>query len=154
MIKVKFIVVILSLLTFSCEKQKKFPYSSGLNEYLSIAYNEDLTRIEKETLVFLYLEYCKSCITDALNLLTNLEDNKLSVKLYLIGKEDFYPENLTLIQDLKNRFPYKTDPNTLHYSYATGINEPLVVGVEEGEIVDFIHINKDTILLSTEMLSK
>jgi len=140
-LKRNLLLVLVISIVFSCSKESDFPYSKGINLYLNETFNLDIEDHNNETLVFLYLEYCRSCITDALVLIDTMSVVSKEVKLFFIGDENAYPENQIRIQSLKRKYNFEMDPNSNHYSFSSGINEPLILKVGTGYIVDFAYIN-------------
>jgi hypothetical protein len=149
----KTLLIVVLLLQFSCRDKVDFEYSTGLNSYLNEVFNFELRDIEVEVSVFLYLEYCKSCVTDALTLMDTMEVGRKDIKLYFIGDESVYPENQGMISSLKRTYEYLIDSESLHYSFATGINEPLILKIKSGKVVEYSYINTATFRESWRILN-
>lgn len=125
----------------SCGKEPNFPYSEGINLYLNETFHLDIEDQENETFVFLYLEYCKSCITDALRMIDTASVVNDDLTLFFIGEESTYPENQNRIERLKKKFDFEIDQNSNHYSFSSGINEPLILKIRSGYIQEHCYIN-------------
>lgn len=138
-------IVFIFCLSFGCSKKDSFQYEKGLSAYLYDTFSEKLKYKKDGTLYFLYLEYCRSCVFDALTFLDGIKNPGDNSKVYFIGEPNFYPEHQDIIKRLKRKYIFQTDENSHHYSYVTGIGEPLILGMKNGEIVFSSYINSETI---------
>lgn len=138
-------ILVTLLLAFGCSEQDTFKYEKGLSAYLSNIFDEELKEINEDTLVFLYLEYCRSCVRDALIFLDSIQNPGDNSKIYLIGDPNFYPEHEDIIKRIKGKFIFETDKNSNHYSYVTGIGEPLILKLNNGEIISHSYMNLETL---------
>ncbi|MFK8103655.1 MAG: hypothetical protein AB8G15_14070 [Saprospiraceae bacterium] len=140
--KINILIITLLLITACKEKSPPFPYTLGLNSYVAKVLGYDLKKVVEETIIFLPLEYCPSCITEGLQFVSQQEKQEKTT-LVFIGNEETYPDDQPYIQQLKKRYPYKVDAFNKHHSYACGINKPLLVQIKDGKIVDYIYLEKD-----------
>ena len=132
-------------MSIGCSHSDSFPYEKGLRAYMNDFFQDDLHKIEDQTLVFIYLEYCRSCVRDALDYLESISVSNKNYKLYLIGDPNFYPENESILNRLKQKYEVHKDISSGHYSYITGIGEPLIIHVRKGSVENFIYINSESL---------
>ncbi len=137
--KINTLIITLLLITACQKKSPPFPYALGLNSYMSKVLDYDLKNIAEETIIFLPLEYCPSCITEGIQFVSQQEQQE-KTSLVFIGDEKTYPNLELYIQQLKKRYPYKVDAFNKHHSYACGINNPLLIQIKNGEIIAYIYL--------------
>lgn len=130
---------------YSCSINETYPYKKGLNHYINDNYNHDIDKINNKTLIFIYLEYCRSCVKDALFFLDSINLNNHNINLYLIGDPNYYSDNNDVLFKLNNKFDTFTDKDSNHYSYISGIGEPLIMNIKNGNIIKYSYINSENI---------
>lgn len=130
---------------YSCSTNEDYPYKKGLNHYMNNNYNHDIKAFNNKTLIFIHLEYCSSCIKDALFFLDSINLNNHKINLYLIGDPNYYTDNNDVLFKLNNKFDTFTDKDSNHYSYISGIGEPLIMDIKKGKIIKYSYINSENI---------
>lgn len=118
-----------------------YPYSKGLEMYMSQEHATDLTQIDDRVYYFIPLNDCSSCKSAELNLsfLNNLVAPPANLSVVLIGSTRL-PEYKESLQKLRHRYTVLEDTNGTMFNYQTGLGKPLLIHIKKGEVTYYLSI--------------